>query len=154
MKSSSVAFCLGLVINMALSSSAIPRSFDNGSCCYKFYTGKIDSKGILKVMKTDSRCSKQGFIETEKISELHTPAENIKMNRVFLVLGFVLIMALYSGASPPLPEDCCFTFFSGSIPSKNILNVKKTGSGCTEQGFIVKWPKYEVCVQENPLKIN
>ncbi|KAK2838345.1 hypothetical protein Q7C36_013159 [Tachysurus vachellii] len=73
------------------------------------------------------------------------------MNRVFLVLGFVLIMALYSDANPiaPNPEDCCFTFFSGSIPSKNILNVKKTGSNCPEQGFIIATPKYSgLCVRE------
>ncbi|XP_047658523.1 C-C motif chemokine 18-like isoform X2 [Tachysurus fulvidraco] len=73
------------------------------------------------------------------------------MNRVFLVLGFVLIMALYSDANSmgPNPEDCCFTFFNGNIPSKNILNVKKTGSHCPEQGFIITTPRMSgLCVRE------
>ncbi|KAK2838349.1 hypothetical protein Q7C36_013163 [Tachysurus vachellii] len=73
------------------------------------------------------------------------------MNRVFLVLGFVLIMALYSDASPIAPnvEDCCFSFFPGSIPSKNILNVKKTGSNCPQQGFIITTPRVSsLCVRE------
>ncbi|XP_027023715.1 C-C motif chemokine 18-like [Tachysurus fulvidraco] len=73
------------------------------------------------------------------------------MNRLFLVLGFVLIMALYSDATPmgPNPEDCCFTFFNGNIPSKNILNVKKTGSHCPEQGFIITTPRMSgLCVRE------
>ncbi|XP_027023714.2 C-C motif chemokine 4 homolog [Tachysurus fulvidraco] len=74
------------------------------------------------------------------------------MNRLFLVLGFVLIMALYSDASPkgiPNPEDCCFTFFNGNIPSKNILNVKKTGSHCPEQGFIITTARFPgLCVRD------
>ncbi|XP_058253546.1 regakine-1-like isoform X1 [Hemibagrus wyckioides] len=61
------------------------------------------------------------------------------MSRVFLVLGFVLIMALYSDSQPEAlnSEICCFEFFTGKIPAKNILNVKKTGSHCPQQGFVV-----------------
>ncbi|XP_053487892.1 C-C motif chemokine 5 [Ictalurus furcatus] len=73
------------------------------------------------------------------------------MSRLFLVLGFVLIMALYSDATPlaPNPEDCCFNFFTGKIPPKNILEVKRTGSHCSLQGFIVTTPKHaSLCVLE------
>ncbi|KAK3536035.1 hypothetical protein QTP70_025514 [Hemibagrus guttatus] len=90
-------------------------------------------------------------VTIEKISEHHTPAENMKMSRVFLVLGLVLIMEFYSDAQPeaPNPEDCCFKFFTGSIPAKNIQNVKKTGSHCPQQGFIVTTPKFSgLCVRE------
>ncbi|KAK3536031.1 hypothetical protein QTP70_025518 [Hemibagrus guttatus] len=86
-----------------------------------------------------------------KRAELHTPAENMKMSRVFLVLGFIMIMALYSDAQPfgPQYESCCFSFFTGKIPPKTILNVKKTGSNCSHKGFIVTTPEYPgLCVHE------
>ncbi|KAK3536033.1 hypothetical protein QTP70_025516 [Hemibagrus guttatus] len=88
----------------------------------------------------------------EKRAELHTPAENMKMSRVFLVLGFIMIMALYTDAETQAMqyEDCCFSFFTGSIPAEKILNVKKTGSHCPQQGFIVTTPKFSsgLCVRE------
>ncbi|XP_047658524.1 uncharacterized protein LOC113656601 isoform X2 [Tachysurus fulvidraco] len=76
------------------------------------------------------------------------------MNRVFLVLGFVLIMALYSDAQEPIKvigevEPCCFNFFRGQIPPTHILQVKPTGSHCPQKGFIVTTPKYpKLCVRE------
>nr|ABA54969.1 CC chemokine SCYA122 [Ictalurus punctatus] len=79
----------------------------------------------------------------------------MKMSRVFLVLGFVLIMALYSDAKlpDPHPVSCCFDFFTGKIPRPNILNVKKTDAQCEQQGFIVTTPKFpNLCVRENPQK--
>ncbi|KAB5571653.1 hypothetical protein PHYPO_G00227520 [Pangasianodon hypophthalmus] len=81
----------------------------------------------------------------------------MKMSRVFLFLGFVLIMALYSDASPlaslTQPEDCCFSFFKGKIPPQNIQEVKKTGSHCSQQGFIVTTPKFSnLCVHEVAIK--
>ncbi|KAB5571654.1 hypothetical protein PHYPO_G00227530 [Pangasianodon hypophthalmus] len=95
------------------------------------------------------------MLEREKRSELHTPAENMKMSRVVLVLGFVLIMALYLEAQPGAldhiaqPEGCCFNFFTGSIPPDKIQKVKKTGSHCYQQGFIVTTPQYSgLCVRE------
>ncbi|MCJ8734495.1 hypothetical protein PDJAM_G00235960 [Pangasius djambal] len=79
----------------------------------------------------------------------------MNMSRGFLVLGFVLIMALYSDAGPPdpYPVSCCFKFFTGKIPPQNVQQVKKTDSHCAEQGFIVTTPKFpSLCVQEDPLK--
>ncbi|KAF5886045.1 C-C motif chemokine 13-like [Clarias magur] len=74
------------------------------------------------------------------------------MSRVYLVLGFVIIMALHSDALPDSithPEPCCFSFFNGKIPPQNILEVKKTDTQCPQQGFIVKTPKHEnLCVHE------
>ncbi|XP_027023710.2 uncharacterized protein LOC113656595 isoform X2 [Tachysurus fulvidraco] len=76
------------------------------------------------------------------------------MNRVFLVLGFVLIMALFSDAQEAIKvigevEPCCFNFFDGKIPPKNILQVKQTGSHCPQQGCIVTTPKYpNLCVRK------
>ncbi|GAA6075805.1 regakine-1-like [Tachysurus ichikawai] len=76
------------------------------------------------------------------------------MNRVFLVLGFVLIMALYSDAQEAMKvigevEPCCFVFFLGRIPPKHILQVNRTGSHCPQQGFIVATRKYpSLCVRE------
>ncbi|MCI4380392.1 hypothetical protein PGIGA_G00239380 [Pangasianodon gigas] len=81
----------------------------------------------------------------------------MKMSRVFLVLGFVLIMALYLEAQPlassSSPEDCCFNFFKGKIPPQNILEVKKTGPHCSQQGLIVTTPKFSnLCVHEVAIK--
>ncbi|XP_047671629.1 regakine-1-like [Tachysurus fulvidraco] len=77
------------------------------------------------------------------------------MNRVFLVLGFVLIMALYSDANLEAMkvmgevEPCCFSYFIGKIPPKQILQVNPTGSHCPQKGFIVTTPKYpNLCVRE------
>ncbi|KAG7329508.1 hypothetical protein KOW79_007682 [Hemibagrus wyckioides] len=73
----------------------------------------------------------------------------MKMSRVFLVLGFIMIMALYTEAKPIASEICCFNFFTGKIPVQNILDVKKTGSHCPQQGFIVTTPKISgLCVRE------
>ncbi|KAG7329501.1 hypothetical protein KOW79_007675 [Hemibagrus wyckioides] len=62
MKTSRVFFFLGIIIIMALSSDAIPHSFDTAPCCFKFFTGKIHPEEVLEVRKTDSRCAHQGFI--------------------------------------------------------------------------------------------
>ncbi|KAG7319153.1 hypothetical protein KOW79_017627 [Hemibagrus wyckioides] len=73
------------------------------------------------------------------------------MSRVFLVLGFVMILMLYSDAQPIVPnsEDCCFSFFLGSIPPRHILSVKKTSPYCPQQGFIITTPKIpSLCVRK------
>ncbi|XP_053487632.1 C-C motif chemokine 14-like [Ictalurus furcatus] len=75
----------------------------------------------------------------------------MKISHVFLVLGFVLIMALYSDAIPLSldPVSCCFTFFTGKIPPDKILEVKRTDSRCSQQGFIVTTPRFpSLCAQE------
>ncbi|XP_058252430.1 C-C motif chemokine 13-like [Hemibagrus wyckioides] len=79
----------------------------------------------------------------------------MKMSHVFLVLGFVLILTLYSDAQPLTmetfshPEPCCFNFFTEKINHKNILNVKMTGSHCPQQGYIIATPKHSsLCVRE------
>ncbi|KAG7329507.1 hypothetical protein KOW79_007681 [Hemibagrus wyckioides] len=76
------------------------------------------------------------------------------MSRVFLVLGFVLIMALYSDAMPlalehiSKPESCCFDFFSGKIPKIKIQKEVKTGPNCAQRGVIVTTPKHDrLCVR-------
>ncbi|XP_060782747.1 C-C motif chemokine 14-like [Neoarius graeffei] len=79
----------------------------------------------------------------------------MKMSSVFLVLGFVLIMGLYSDAQPEgvknftEPTECCSEFFTGKIPPEEILNITKTDSQCPQQGFIVTTPKFpRLCVHE------
>ncbi|XP_058253705.1 C-C motif chemokine 18-like isoform X2 [Hemibagrus wyckioides] len=79
----------------------------------------------------------------------------MKMSRVFLVLGFVVIMALYSDSQPfgPQSEICCFNFYPGKIPAENIVDVKKTGSDCPKQGFIVTTVNSPgLCVREVTVK--
>ncbi|KAF5886047.1 C-C motif chemokine 13-like [Clarias magur] len=50
----------------------------------------------------------------------------MKMSRVCLVLGFVLIMGLYTDAAPfalehlAQPEGCCFQFFTSKIPPEKV----------------------------------
>ncbi|XP_060783088.1 C-C motif chemokine 17-like [Neoarius graeffei] len=83
----------------------------------------------------------------------------MKMNRVFLVLGFVLIMGLYSDAQPLVFEwngvlrDCCFDFFTGKIPPEKILKVTKTDPRCPKKGFIVTTPKFpSLCVHKDAIE--
>ncbi|KAG7329504.1 hypothetical protein KOW79_007678 [Hemibagrus wyckioides] len=79
------------------------------------------------------------------------------MSRVFLVLGFVLIMALYSDAMPRVMDDflepCCFKFRSISSEdmwkARNEGRIKKTGSHCSHQGFILTTREHsKLCVRE------
>ncbi|XP_060783086.1 C-C motif chemokine 14-like [Neoarius graeffei] len=84
----------------------------------------------------------------------------MKMNRVVLVLGFVLIMGLYSDAQPMgtehigEPKECCFEFFTGKIPPEKILKAIKTDSRCPQQGIIVTTPKLpRLCVREVTIKL-
>ncbi|XP_053091200.1 C-C motif chemokine 14-like [Pangasianodon hypophthalmus] len=76
----------------------------------------------------------------------------MKMSRVYLVLGFVLIMELYSDAMPlslNQPASCCFNFFNGKIPSDKILEVQKTDSRCSQQGFVVTTPRFSKLCARN-----
>ncbi|XP_060783087.1 C-C motif chemokine 14-like [Neoarius graeffei] len=81
----------------------------------------------------------------------------MKMNRVVLVLGFVLIMGLYSDAlpeGPQHPKECCFEFFPGKIPPEKILNFTNTDPRCPQQGFIVTTPKLpRLCVHKVTIKL-
>ncbi|KAM9470684.1 eotaxin-like [Clarias gariepinus] len=76
----------------------------------------------------------------------------MKTSRVFLVLGFVLIVAFCSDAGPPtLPVSCCFNFFTGKIPPQNIQAVKPTDTQCPQKGFIVSTLKVlSLCVRDDP----
>ncbi|XP_060783083.1 C-C motif chemokine 14-like [Neoarius graeffei] len=80
----------------------------------------------------------------------------MKMSRVILVLGFVLIMGLYSDAQPEAsqnPTECCFEFVTGKIPPEKILEVKKTDSRCPQQGFIVTTPEFHrLCAHKVAIK--
>ncbi|XP_060783095.1 C-C motif chemokine 14-like [Neoarius graeffei] len=82
--------------------------------------------------------------------DLHPPAENRKMCHGFLVLGFILIMALCSDAQPQAqPIDCCFEFFQGKIPPQKVLSAIPTDTRCSHQGFIVTTPKHrKLCVRK------
>ncbi|XP_046706310.1 C-C motif chemokine 3-like [Silurus meridionalis] len=82
----------------------------------------------------------------------------ISLSQSFLLLGFVLIVALYSDAQPlgavPQAEGCCFSFFKGKIPSKFIMQVKRTSSHCSLEGFIVTTPKFpSLCVREVSINV-
>ncbi|KAF4094241.1 hypothetical protein AMELA_G00011010 [Ameiurus melas] len=75
----------------------------------------------------------------------------MKISHVFLVLGFVLIMAIYSDAMPLSlnPASCCFKFYNGKIPSDKILRAKRTDSRCSKQGVIVTTPRFpSLCARE------
>ncbi|XP_060783082.1 C-C motif chemokine 17-like [Neoarius graeffei] len=76
------------------------------------------------------------------------------MSRVCLVLGFILIMALYSDAMPHSLNSiqCCFKYFKGRIPPEKIKMVEKISSKCAAHGFIVTMDNKVVCVRKNPWK--
>ncbi|KAG7329509.1 hypothetical protein KOW79_007683 [Hemibagrus wyckioides] len=74
----------------------------------------------------------------------------MKMSRVFLVLGFVMIMALYSEAKPQVDissSSCCSSFFPGKIPPKIIVKVEKTNQRCVKRGFMVTTQRQKLCVR-------
>ncbi|CAI5668069.1 unnamed protein product [Oreochromis niloticus] len=59
----------------------------------------------------------------------------------------LLLLTVYCGAAAPgaldetAPGECCFNFFTGRIPVKNIVSVTKTHSGCLEKAFVVHTAK-------------
>ncbi|KAI5617219.1 hypothetical protein C0J50_23164 [Silurus asotus] len=136
---SRVNLILGFTLISALYSNAQPFSLYAVPCCFRFFKGKIPAERILKVEKTNSHCTMHGFMLYEgecekKDSDLFTFSANI-CNRqkpstsMFSMLGDKVV-------PDPLPVPCCFKFFSGKIPPRNILKVKKTDSQCTQQGFM------------------
>ncbi|KAF7707729.1 hypothetical protein HF521_018947 [Silurus meridionalis] len=159
MKMRRVFLLLGFVLIMMFDLEAMPLAVmqvgQTESCCFNFFPGKIPSNKILKVTKTGSHCTQQGFIVTTPlnlqkplvVNGLHSrsvvihsytcKAENMT-SLVNLILGFTLISALYSNAQPfslhAVP--CCFRFFKGKIPPERILKVEKTNSHCTMHGFM------------------
>uniref|UniRef100_A0A8C4EWK4 Chemokine interleukin-8-like domain-containing protein n=1 Tax=Dicentrarchus labrax TaxID=13489 RepID=A0A8C4EWK4_DICLA len=48
------------------------------------------------------------------------------------------------------PAKCCFQFFNGRIPQKQIKSTTKTHSKCVEKAFVVSTAKgTQVCVRQN-----
>ncbi|GAA6066146.1 uncharacterized protein LOC100304630 [Tachysurus ichikawai] len=74
----------------------------------------------------------------------------MKMSRVFLVLGFILIMLRSSDAHNQAlisSRSCCSSFFPGKIPPKLIVKVEKTSLRCAKQGFMVTTQWQKLCVR-------
>ncbi|MCI4380390.1 hypothetical protein PGIGA_G00239360 [Pangasianodon gigas] len=79
------------------------------------------------------------------------PPSNMKLRRVFLVLGFVLIMVLSVDATPQeliSSNSCCSSFFRGKIPPKLIVKAEKTDPRCAKRGFVVTTPRQQLCVRK------
>lgn len=53
---------------------------------------------VAEKLTNTSHVKANWMLEREKSSELHTPAVNMRMSCVFLLLGFVLIMMFFSDA--------------------------------------------------------
>nr|CAI9701498.1 unnamed protein product [Rangifer tarandus platyrhynchus] len=60
--------------------------------------------------------------------------------KVLLAAVFVLLctVALCSYAQERVytPPNCCFTYISGKIPHRNVVNYFKTSSNCARPGII------------------
>ncbi|KAL4004135.1 hypothetical protein ACER0C_003848 [Sarotherodon galilaeus] len=54
-------------------------------------------------------------------------------------LLLLLLTVYYCAAArkSTAPGECCFHFFTGRIPVKNIVSVTKTHSGCLEKAFVI-----------------
>ncbi|KAK1874601.1 C-C motif chemokine 4 like [Dissostichus eleginoides] len=53
------------VLLLAVSCTAMPRAVNApGSCCFRFFTGRVPKPNIISVIKTHSSCHVQGFITT------------------------------------------------------------------------------------------
>ncbi|XP_030588017.1 C-C motif chemokine 3-like [Archocentrus centrarchus] len=54
------------------------------------------------------------------------------------------------GVNVSSPGECCFKFFTGRIPAKNVVSVTKTHSGCLEKAFVIRTAAgRRVCVSQN-----
>ncbi|XP_029910073.1 C-C motif chemokine 3-like [Myripristis murdjan] len=63
------------------------------------------------------------------------------MKTVCITLGLLLAAVCYCNAVPYAvnwsPAECCFKFYTGKIPKKQIIDVKKTYTNCAESAFVV-----------------
>ncbi|XP_040894078.1 C-C motif chemokine 3-like [Toxotes jaculatrix] len=58
--------------------------------------------------------------------------------------------ATSNAASGTAHAQCCFGFFTGRIPARQIISVTKTPSRCHENGFIITDAKgRDICVSQN-----
>ncbi|KAL7885333.1 hypothetical protein AOLI_G00056280 [Acnodon oligacanthus] len=72
----------------------------------------------------------------------------MKMSRVCLVLGLVLLMTVSSDANPlslSHPDLCCFRFTYFNIPEEEILKIEKLHSNCPKNGYVFTTPQGRIC---------
>ncbi|KAK9517233.1 hypothetical protein VZT92_025118 [Zoarces viviparus] len=77
------------------------------------------------------------------------------MRTLSFTVGLLLLITLYYCAAMPhalnqiSPGSCCFKFFTGRVPRKQIVSVTKTHSSCREKAFVVSTAKgKEICVSQ------
>ncbi|XP_042352681.1 C-C motif chemokine 24-like [Plectropomus leopardus] len=77
------------------------------------------------------------------------------MKTLICTVGLLLLLTVYCTAMPNAfneiaPGSCCFEFYTGRMPQKQIISIVKTHSSCQEQGFVVTTAKRgEICVSQN-----
>ncbi|XP_074487800.1 C-C motif chemokine 3-like [Sebastes fasciatus] len=78
------------------------------------------------------------------------------MKTLSFTLGLLLLLTVYYCTAMPqavnaiAPGSCCFQFFTGQVPQKQIISVVKTHSNCHEKGFVVSTARgKEMCVSQN-----
>uniref|UniRef100_A0AAQ4PUZ9 Chemokine interleukin-8-like domain-containing protein n=1 Tax=Gasterosteus aculeatus aculeatus TaxID=481459 RepID=A0AAQ4PUZ9_GASAC len=61
---------------------------------------------------------------------------------------YLLMMSYISqGVKQMSPVSCCFEFFTGRVPSKQIVSVMETHSSCGAKAFVVTTAKRrKICV--------
>ncbi|XP_040895269.1 C-C motif chemokine 4-like [Toxotes jaculatrix] len=78
------------------------------------------------------------------------------MRTLSCTLGLLLLLSVYCSTATSNPVSatahgqCCFSFFTGRIPARQIVSVVKTPSRCPENGFIITEAKgRDSCVGQN-----
>ncbi|XP_054476708.1 C-C motif chemokine 4 homolog [Anoplopoma fimbria] len=76
------------------------------------------------------------------------------MRTLTFTVGLLLLLTVYYCAAMPQavnqPGTCCFQFFTGRVPRKQIISVTETHHSCHEKGFVVATAKgKEICVSHN-----
>ncbi|XP_068578849.1 C-C motif chemokine 3-like [Cebidichthys violaceus] len=75
------------------------------------------------------------------------------MRTLSCTAGLLLLITVYyctampHALNPISPVSCCFQFFTGRVPRRQIVSVTETHSSCHEKAFVVSTAKgKEICV--------
>ncbi|XP_053174614.1 C-C motif chemokine 4-like [Scomber japonicus] len=77
------------------------------------------------------------------------------MKTLTFTVGLLLLLTVYCTAMPHAvneitPELCCFKFFLGAIPRKEILSIVKTDSRCRNKAFVISAANgKDMCVSQD-----
>ncbi|KAI4881604.1 hypothetical protein NFI96_027823 [Prochilodus magdalenae] len=109
-------------------------------CCFRFYTRSIPVAEITEYKITGADCEKPGVVFYTKKGPV---CMNPSSRWVQRAMDIIDRRTFEDGLAP---EECCFRFYTRSIPVTEISRYEETGPRCRYHGVIFTTTKGPVCV--------